>query len=104
MPERIQFKRQKGFRLPPETVRVTRPSKFGNPFKIGQVVAKSPKHYPLHLATRATVLYWFEKWLKWKLEDEPEFLEPLRGKNLSCFCSLQDSCHADILLKYANAD
>ena len=108
MPERIQFKRQKNFRLPENCVRVTRPSKFGNPFKIGDVVAKSPSHYPLHLETRAMVLYWFEKWLNRKLEDEPEFLEPLRDKDLACFCPIIDKdnnyihCHADVLLSYAN--
>ena len=33
MPERIQLSRRKGFRLPPNTVVVSRPSKWGNPFK-----------------------------------------------------------------------
>lgn len=32
MPERIQLSRAKGWRLPPNTVRVTRPGPWGNPF------------------------------------------------------------------------
>lgn len=31
-PQRIQRKRVKGWRMPPNTVSVTRPGKFGNPF------------------------------------------------------------------------
>jgi len=29
-------------------------------------------------------------------------LSELRGKNLACWCSLSEPCHADILLKLAN--
>ena len=28
-----------------------------------------------------------------------ENIELLRGKNLACFCSLQQNCHADVLLE-----
>ena len=34
-PSRIQRKRTKGYKLPPNTVCVTRPGKYGNPFVIG---------------------------------------------------------------------
>jgi hypothetical protein len=34
-PIRIQRKRTKGWRLPPNTICVCRPGKFGNPFRIG---------------------------------------------------------------------
>ncbi len=30
-------------------------------------------------------------------------LTPLRGKNLACWCRLDVACHADVLLRYANA-
>lgn len=36
-PKRIQRKRTKGFKLPPNTVCVTRPSRLANPFKVGKV-------------------------------------------------------------------
>ena len=35
--------------------------------------------------------------------DPPDDLEPLRGKNLACWCAGKD-CHADVLLELANAD
>jgi len=28
----------------------------------------------------------------------------LRGKNLACFCKLDEPCHADVLLDLANAE
>lgn len=34
MPQRHQLSRRKGFRLPPNTVNVARPSRWGNPFTI----------------------------------------------------------------------
>lgn len=29
-------------------------------------------------------------------------VESLRGKNLACFCMLDEPCHADVLLELAN--
>jgi Domain of unknown function (DUF4326) len=29
--------------------------------------------------------------------------EELRGKNLACWCKLGNPCHADVLLRWANA-
>ena len=31
-----------------------------------------------------------------------EIRKELRGKNLACFCPLDQPCHADVLLKIAN--
>lgn len=31
-----------------------------------------------------------------------EIVEALRGKNLACFCALDQPCHADVLLEIAN--
>lgn len=48
MPERIQLKRARGFRLPPNTVIVARPSQWGNPFRYRDessgLVRFGPKH------------------------------------------------------------
>lgn len=32
MPERVQLSRKAGWRMPPNTVKVSRPGRFGNPF------------------------------------------------------------------------
>jgi len=76
--------------MPPNTVYVGRPSKWGNPFKIG-----------VH-GTREEILRSYRVWIDQKLSEDPDFLRPLRDRNLACFCRLTEPCHADILLKLAN--
>jgi hypothetical protein len=45
----------------------------------------------------------FEKYLAdMAAEKREEFLSPLRGKDLGCWCPLNLACHADVLLKWAN--
>lgn len=89
MPVRIQRKRTRGWRMPENTVSVTRPGRYGNPYHVEEY-------------GRAEAMRLFEDYLKSRLEQEPEFLEPLRGKNLACYCDPSVLCHADILLRYAN--
>jgi len=76
--------------MPPDTVKVDRTTRFGNPF-------------PMTAArNRSDALAAFAGYLQRRLADEPAFLEPLRGKNLACWCLLDEPCHADLLLKAAN--
>ena len=70
--------------LPPGTVLVARPSRWGNPFSLSRY-------------DRETALRKYEQWLHERLESDPDFLEPLRGKMLACYCPLDQPCHADIL-------
>jgi hypothetical protein len=90
MPARIQLKRTRGWRMPPNTVKVDRTTRFGNPFPI--TAARS----------RKDALAAFADYLRHRLTKEPAFLEPLRGKNLACWCPPDQPCHADILLEAAN--
>lgn len=90
-PRRIQRKRSKGFKMPPNTVYVGRPSKWGNPFKVGG-----------NIHTAAFCLESFEYWIKKVLLKDPNYLQELKGKNLACWCKIGEPCHADILLKLAN--
>jgi hypothetical protein len=95
-PVRVQRKRTKGFNLQkasPNGLPVTyvgRPTKYGNPFAL------------VDEKDRKTVLRRYKKWLKKMLKKEPHFLDPLKGKDLACFCSLDKECHADILLRFLN--
>jgi hypothetical protein len=73
----------------PNAVYVGRPSKWGNPFKV--------RDYGLEKC-----LSLYRKYVENKLKTEPDFLEPLRGKDLVCWCPLDKPCHADILLELAN--
>ena len=89
---RVQRIRTRGWRMPPNTIYVGRPTRWGNPFKIGA-----------H-GSRAEVVIKYRAWLMQELAIRPDFLAPLREKNLACFCRLDVTCHADILLELANRD
>ena len=97
-PMRIQRKRTKGWRMPANTVSVSRPSDWGNPFTVAGYYAAGFSG-DLTAARQACVD---------NFEDDLDdyFLElakhNLRGKNLACWCPLGEPCHADVLLKIAN--
>lgn len=100
MPIRIQRKRTYGFDLKAESLSrnglpyaiVLRPSKFGNPYRPGFA----------GVLTVETALESYRSFIKMWLETDPKCLEPLRGKNLVCWCKTDAPCHADILLELAN--
>jgi hypothetical protein len=101
MPERIQRTRKKGWRMPPNTRCVTRPGRYGNPFRIGDVWVEPSGE--LHIVNDSeTAIDEFRSYIRAKLIADPQFLEPLRGKNLACYCLLDKPCHADVLLELAN--
>jgi hypothetical protein len=89
-PKRIQLRRTKGWRLPPNTVVVSRPSRWGNPVKIES----------WHLRDKVLAVY--RRHVLACVDSNPGWLEPLHGKNLACWCHLKQSCHADVLLELAN--
>jgi len=100
-PRRVQRKRIKGWRMPPNTVSVCRPGKWGNPFRVGD---------GLHTTAQQCVDA-YERWLtsgeSYTHEAAPPStaeLAELRGKNLACFCPLDQPCHADVLLSLANTE
>ena len=121
MPTRIQRKRTKGWKMPEGAVYVGRPTRFGNPFRVGGyfIIGKSHDGNGMkwlestHADSRFTLITsnveaveWYRRLLEeWPLKD----IETLRGKDLACFCPLVDKdgnkvpCHADELLKIANS-
>ena len=106
MPKRIQRKRTKGWRVPANCVSVTRPGKFGNPFSVlpnarpGARVGGAIGYFAVQTTEDAIECYREAEILR--LADEPHFLDELRGKDLACFCKLDEPCHADVLLELAN--
>lgn len=116
-PKRIQRKRSKGWKMPPNTVSVTRPGPYGNPFVIGEPAPSIYSRFhrgTVETAEQAVAL--FRRVLIYEAAKETpaaertlDLLAGLRGKNLACFCPLVDQhgnavpCHADVLLELANA-
>lgn len=109
MPERIQRSRKRGSKLPPNTVCVTRPGRWGNPFKVGEAVRIDIEGIVVGYIPQKPMqcVNLFRAYADWRLENEPDWLAPLRGRNLACWCPvIKDGCyvqcHADVLLALAN--
>lgn len=111
-PARVQLSRRRGFRLPDNTVSVARPHAWGNSFRIGQdtlgrlVVrngAEKAVGYALNMpeARRIAVDLHARSITP---ERAHRARVELAGKNLACWCPLDQSCHADTLLKIANGE
>jgi hypothetical protein len=108
-PQRVQLSRAKGWRMPPNTVKVDRSTRFGNPFNATQrYIAFDHLLYPAPLVplrcepSLDRCLDLFAAYLRARLTADPHFVDPLRGKNLACWCSEGAPCHADVLLRVAN--
>ena len=123
-PKRIQRKRTKGWKMPPNTVYVGRPSKWGNPFKDGvdwvYVYAGHRRKvldpwvvysdYPFVSSVslfRDLMMnlhsHEVEGPIQAKFQLMRDTIFDLRGKDLACWCPLDQPCHADVLLELANA-
>ena len=109
-PQRIQLSRAKGWRMPENTVKVSRPSKWGNEFRIGDTVQRFSAERICETITvtdAATAVALHRERMLLALEQHPEImrgaLDELRGKNLACWCKPGTPCHADVLLELANA-
>lgn len=103
IPIRVQLSRKKGWRMPQNTVRVARPGKWGNPFKVGESVHRGPMYSGRDELVRDTAhaVRLYRKWL-FTQRQAGHLIAELRGKNLACWCKLDQPCHADVLLELAN--
>ena len=96
-PCRVQLSRKKGWRMPPNTVKVSRPGKWGNPFVVGSYDFATPQWAVKCFAEHQG------KASGYGIPSTAEIQRELRGKNLACWCALAQPCHADVLLELANA-
>ena len=75
---------------------VSRPSKWGNPFPVGSSYYHDPVRDRAHAADLySTGLIWGPSALMLAQRE-------LGGRDLACWCPLDDWCHADFLLTIAN--
>lgn len=123
-PRRIQRKRLKGWRMPPGAVYVGRPTRWGNPFVIGEPVTISGWQadgdlfdLTVPLTREQAVLLYRDNLLgsltlysedmhpddiAYVVENRRRIDEELRGRDLGCWCVHGAPCHADVLLEIAN--
>lgn len=102
-PVRVQLSRARGWKMPANTVKVDRTTKWGNPFKVGVY------------GTAQECVTAFNILLAGAIElgcDHPDianqrayhavflaYWRELVGKNLACWCRKGQPCHADSLLR-----
>jgi hypothetical protein len=106
-PKRIQRKRTKGWRMPEGAVYVGRPTEWGNPWTVGTIATIEWPSGRFEVSFReveitphiAVALY------RWAFTPDVEAMRAeLAGRDLACWCPLDQPCHADVLLELANGD
>lgn len=113
-PKRIQRRRTTGWRMPENAVYVGRPSRYGNPFVVGDRymwLGETNLPYPVPTlrqegeyehglrvvtATLDDALAWYRQWAALALTTAD--WEYITGMDLACWCPLDRACHADFLL------
>ena len=117
-PVRVQLSRAKGWKMPPNTVKVDRSTRWGNPFNMAAAIDWG---FATKASAASVVVDCFRAWVPGGHQAESLWqgpqsdaarlpfkdLTPLRGKNLACWCKLPrpgepDVCHAAVLLELAN--
>lgn len=107
-PARLQRRRTAGWRKPDNCVIVSRPSRWGNPCKVG--LMQEMGYLDPHAAAADTFRTWLAGDRFGAPTDEADQrreriladLHLLRGKDLACTCRPDQACHADYLLLRAN--
>ena len=89
MSPKVLNAREVGMGNDPTQVYVGRPTKWGNPFKIGPD------------GGREVVIAMYREWIAGR-SDLLAQLPELAGKNLVCWCAPK-ACHADVLLELCSA-
>ena len=110
MPKRIQRRRTKGWRMPPDAIYVGRPTQWGNPFSVHQVgqvwrvthAGVDDQPFATQQDAITVSLLRYQQWAIVQSLLQPDWLAALRGQDLACWCQPNAPCHADILLDLAN--
>ena len=72
--------------VPKGAVYVGRPSQWGNPFTSGN---------------KSQNIEDFREYAEKRICKQPQWLEPLRGKSLVCWCAPK-ACHGEVLIELSN--
>ena len=116
-PQRIQRKRTKGWRMPEGAVYVGRPTRWGNHYTVDRLSAheaivldRDGNEIPDSWGGIGFAAKWavdaFRRDLLWDFSTfadmREDYLWALRGRDVACWCPLDQPCHADVLLELAN--
>lgn len=116
MPKRIQRKRIKGWKMPEGAVYVGRPTEWGNPYVKGACCSYNRFGILVQLTVESRLhsVQLFERWVNrdplvpksgWNKHSDVPTVAHIRaalgGKDLACWCPLNEPCHADVLLRIA---
>lgn len=98
IPKRVQIDwRKPGGRKPEGVKVVSRPTRMGNPYRIGDPGVPDAE----------TAVRLFREWIEGDSIGarltRGEAQATLRGFDLACYCPLDQPCHADVLLRIANS-
>lgn len=102
-PQRIQLQRRKGWNLQVHSfllnglpaVNCARPGRYGNMHCVGPCPLCGVHH------SREEAVDKFRAEVSGPICSE-RIRDALRGKNLACYCPLDQPCHCDVLLEEAN--
>ena len=111
VPQRIQLRRAGGWRMPPDTLKVDRTTRWGNPFRVGKTADLAmARRWGWALdsdeagrcANAAEAVARFRLRLCRDAAARLHVAMHLHQKNLGCWCALGAPCHGDMLLALAN--
>jgi hypothetical protein len=105
MIQRIQRKRTAGFRLPPNTVCITRPGKLGNPFDWRELVGVGAESWAKNKAVNLlrNAIDYPQRFSHKVIPTRQQICEALEGKDfVACWCALDEPCHGDLYIRIAS--
>lgn len=113
-PKRIQRKRTRGFRLPPNTVCVDRTSRYGNPYKVQRHFERGHVMWVVRGLGATFGPYATEGFARRVAVDQYRAITPspvtladltriAEADFVACFCDPDDgmACHGDVLIEAA---
>ena len=116
-PKRVQMRRTKGWRKPKGVIVCTRPGRYGNPYRVkafrraGWMLNEPQWVYCVVDANGERCSQWGTKaqatadavaLFRHGADLTEDEIARLRGRDLGCTCPLDQPCHTDVLLEWAN--
>lgn len=98
--------------MPPGTVKVDRTTRWGNPFRVRKVSRDMSAVFDgetklgelPHKAATILCIQLFRLYATSRAHKEPDWLKPLCGKDVACWCRMGSPCHADAIINIIQKD